>query len=132
MRVPLRAGAARRRRSARSVGGGLSSRRMAGEGGSITAPARIPARPCLRVASFSPGVGGSSLAWLARGYHRTVLIVVLALAAAVLLALAIFGAARWWGYEPSWVARARHATGEAGWRTSAAWAEFTDWLRLGR
>jgi hypothetical protein len=28
--------------------------------------------------------------------------------------------------------RSRHATAEAGWRTSAAWAEFTDWLRLGR
>jgi hypothetical protein len=30
------------------------------------------------------------------------------------------------------LARWRHATAEAGWRASAAWAEFTDWLRLGR
>jgi hypothetical protein len=61
-----------------------------------------------------------------------VLIVLLALAAAAVLALAIFGAARWWAYDPPWLARARHATAEAGWRTSAAWAEFADWLRLGR
>jgi hypothetical protein len=28
--------------------------------------------------------------------------------------------------------RWRHATGEAGWRAGNAWAEFTDWLRIGR
>ena len=33
--------------------------------------------------------------------------------------------------EP-WLVRWRHATGEAGWRAGNAWAEFTDWLRLGR
>jgi hypothetical protein len=50
----------------------------------------------------------------------------------LLLAAALWGAARWWAWEPaSWV-RWRHATAEAGWRTSAAWAEFRDWVRLGR
>jgi hypothetical protein len=43
-----------------------------------------------------------------------------------------WGAARWWAYEPPWLLRARHATAEAGWHTSAAWAEFRDWVRLGR
>ena len=38
-------------------------------------------------------------------------------------------AARWWAYHPPWLVRSRHATAEAGWRTSAAWAEFRDWLR---
>jgi len=51
------------------------------------------------------------------------------LAALVTAALA---AARWWAVDAPWMQRSRHATAEAGWRTSAAWAEFTDWLRLGR
>jgi hypothetical protein len=51
-----------------------------------------------------------------------------------LLALAglAAGLARWRAWEPPWALRARHAAGEAGWRASATWAEFTDWLRLGR
>lgn len=60
------------------------------------------------------------------------LVVLLALAALALLAGATWGLARWWAYDARWLAGLRHATGEAGWRTSAAWAEFTDWLRLGR
>lgn len=55
---------------------------------------------------------------------------VLALLAA-LAGLAV-AAVRWFAFEPPWLVRSRHATAEAGWRTSAAWAEFTDWLRLGR
>jgi hypothetical protein len=46
--------------------------------------------------------------------------------------LVLWGVARWWAWEPPWLVRWRHATAEAGWRASAAWAEFTDWLRLGR
>jgi hypothetical protein len=53
-------------------------------------------------------------------------------AALLLLALALWGLARWWAWEPRWLVRFRHATGEAGWRLSNAWAEFGDWLRLGR
>jgi cobalamin biosynthesis Mg chelatase CobN len=30
-----------------------------------------------------------------------------------------------------WLQPVGHAMGEAGWRISARWAEFTDWLRLG-
>lgn len=52
--------------------------------------------------------------------------------AVLIVALALLGLARWWAWEPHWLARWRHATAEAGWRASAAWAEFTDWLRLGR
>lgn len=59
-----------------------------------------------------------------------VLLIVLGL---ILLAAALLAAAvRWLAYEPAWLDRARHATAEAGWRTSNAWAEFTDWVRLGR
>jgi hypothetical protein len=50
----------------------------------------------------------------------------------VVLALALWGAARWWAFEPPWVVRWRHAVAEAGWRASNAWSEFADWVRLGR
>lgn len=60
-------------------------------------------------------------------------ILLIAIIGAVLLAAALaWAAAHWWAYEAPWWARWRHATAEAGWRTSAAWAEFKDWLRLGR
>jgi hypothetical protein len=36
------------------------------------------------------------------------------------------------GFNPPWLQRWRHASHEAGWRASAAWSEFTDWVRLGR
>jgi hypothetical protein len=50
----------------------------------------------------------------------------------LLLALLLWGLARMRGWDPLWAARARHAWGEAGFRTTTTWSEFTDWLRLGR
>jgi cobalamin biosynthesis Mg chelatase CobN len=50
----------------------------------------------------------------------------------VVLALALWGAARWWAFEPPWIVRWRHAIAEAGWRAGNAWSEFADWVRLGR
>jgi hypothetical protein len=50
----------------------------------------------------------------------------------VVLALALWGAARWWAFEPPWVVRWRHAVAEAGWRAGNVWSEFADWVRLGR
>jgi cobalamin biosynthesis Mg chelatase CobN len=64
--------------------------------------------------------------------HRGARLALLVLAALVVILLALWAAARWWAWEPHWLVRWRHATAEAGWRASAAWAEFTDWLRLGR
>jgi hypothetical protein len=51
-----------------------------------------------------------------------------------LLALAglLVGLVRWRAWEPEWAVRMRHATGEAGWRASSTWAEFTDFVRFGR
>jgi hypothetical protein len=43
-----------------------------------------------------------------------------------------FGVARWFAWEPAWAGRLRHATGEAGWRASSTWSDFTDYVRLGR
>lgn len=39
---------------------------------------------------------------------------------------------RWRGWEPAWADDFRHAAGEAGWRASSTWAEFTDFVRFGR
>jgi hypothetical protein len=36
------------------------------------------------------------------------------------------------GFEPRWSLGVRHAFAEAGYRTAGVWAEFTDWVRLGR
>jgi hypothetical protein len=36
------------------------------------------------------------------------------------------------GWDPVWAAGARHSFGEAGYRVSGAWADFTDWVRLQR
>jgi dTMP kinase len=49
-----------------------------------------------------------------------------------LLAAVLWALARWQAWDPPFMARWRHATGEAGWRAGNAWAEFTDWLRIGR
>jgi hypothetical protein len=68
-----------------------------------------------------------------RKRDRTPLLVALVAAGAlVLLALLLWGAARTRGWDPAWAARVRHGWSEAGFRTTSTWAEFTDWLRLGR
>ncbi|HEY4278289.1 MAG TPA: hypothetical protein VGM91_08730 [Conexibacter sp.] len=55
-----------------------------------------------------------------------------ALGLLLLLALLAWLWARLRGWDSDWGARTRHAWGEAAYRVSATWAEFTDWLRLGR
>jgi len=54
-------------------------------------------------------------------------------AVAVLLVLACLGwaLARRRAFEPHWLLSLRHAMAEAGFRASATWAEFSDWVRLG-
>jgi hypothetical protein len=54
------------------------------------------------------------------------------LAALLALASLAWGLARWQAYEPRWLVSLRHSMAEAGFRASATWAEFTDWVRLGR
>jgi hypothetical protein len=82
--------------------------------------AAVNARP--HVAAHSHGSG-----------HVSTEAVALAVVAAVLLlACAAWAFARSRAYEPHWLVSLRHAMAEAGYRTSATWAEFTDWARLGR
>jgi hypothetical protein len=60
-------------------------------------------------------------------------IVLLAIVAGLMaLAALVFGVVRWFAWEPAWAVRLRHAAGEAGWRASSTFSEFTDFVRLGR
>ena len=59
-------------------------------------------------------------------------IVLVAIAVLLLLACAAWAFARSRAYEPHWLLSLHYAMAEAGFRTSATWAEFTDWVRLGR
>jgi len=60
------------------------------------------------------------------------LVALAVIAVLMMLAALLYALARWWAWEPDWLVRARHAGAEAGWRASGSWAEFMDWLRLGR
>ncbi len=59
-------------------------------------------------------------------------IVIAVLAAVLVLACIAWAVARQRAYEASWMLSLRHALAEAGFRASATWAEFTDWVRMGR
>jgi small neutral amino acid transporter SnatA (MarC family) len=64
---------------------------------------------------------------------RTAAVALLVLVGGLLaIAALVWAAVSWSAQEPEWMLRARHATGEAGWRISNTWAEFVDFLRLGR
>jgi hypothetical protein len=59
-------------------------------------------------------------------------IIALALAALLVLACLVWGAAHWWAYEPAWWISARHSLDEANFHVSETLSEFADWMRLGR
>jgi hypothetical protein len=53
-------------------------------------------------------------------------------AALIVLASAIWALVRWLAPEPRWTRSLMYSVDEAGFRASSTWAEFTDWVRLGR
>jgi hypothetical protein len=59
-------------------------------------------------------------------------IALVALGAVVALGCLAWATARMATFEPRWALSLRHALAEAGFRASATWAEFSDWVRLGR
>jgi hypothetical protein len=61
----------------------------------------------------------------------TAAILAVVVAAVLVLACIAWALARRRAFEPHWLLSLRHAMAEAGFRTSATWAEFTDWIRLG-
>jgi hypothetical protein len=58
--------------------------------------------------------------------------VLAAIGAALVLMSAVWALMRLFAYQPAWMPGLRHAFAEAGFRTSATFAELGDWLRLGR
>jgi Spy/CpxP family protein refolding chaperone len=95
-----------------------------------TAPA-VPTAPT--TTTPAPAAAQPTAASTTRERDRTPLVVALiALGALVLLALLVWGLALMRGWDPAWAARTRHGWGEAGYRTTSTWSEFTDWLRVGR
>lgn len=94
------------------------------------APAATPApprasAPITAVRASSPAKAGASTA-------PAPLIAIAVLAALLALGSAAFAFARWRAWDPEWAQSASHALSEAGYRMEATWAEFSDWLRLGR
>lgn len=96
-----------------------------------TTPA--PAPTATATAPVAPAPAQQQPAPATSNHDRTPLVVALIVVGAlVLLALLLWALARARGWDPAWTARMRHSWGEAGYRTTSTWAEFTDWLRLGR
>ena len=59
-------------------------------------------------------------------------IAVAVLGALLLFVLIVLVLWRVRGWDPRWLQRWRHAMAEAGWRLSLGWAEFRDFVRIGR
>ena len=86
------------------------------------APAPAPTQP----AATAPAASSSE------DRDTAAIVLLLVVGGLAIAALVLWAVARWQAWEPPWLLRWRHATGEAGWRVGNAWSEFTDWLRLGR
>jgi hypothetical protein len=93
-----------------------------------TTPSATPPAATPQQVTTTPGVQPAATKrdtrWLVAG--------AIAIGGLLLLLLLLWGWARLRGWDSQWAARARHAWGEAGYRVTSTWAEFTDWLRLGR
>lgn len=102
-----------------------------------TAAAQPPPTPATAPTAAPDVASGNAIAVAARSNEPAneapfVLIALAALAGLLALGTLMFGLVRWRAWEPAWADRFRHAAGEAGWRASSTWAEFSDFVRLGR
>lgn len=90
----------------------------------VSTPATSAARPATPAQGRTTGKKGDRAL-------STGAIVIAALAALLVLVCAAWGLARLTAFEPRWLISLRHSMAEAGFRASATWSEFTDWVRLG-
>jgi hypothetical protein len=88
-----------------------------------TAATAATAPSALAVAGHARGGGGGAPA---------AIIALAVLAGLLAVATGIWGLARLRGWDPPWVQYLSHAVSEAGVHAEATWAEFSDWVRLGR
>jgi hypothetical protein len=91
-----------------------------------------PTAPTVRTGTRTLSVRVNPAPRRASSSTSTAAIALAALAALVVLAAAVWAFARRRALEPRWSASMRHTMAEASFRASATWAEFTDWVRLGR
>jgi hypothetical protein len=75
---------------------------------------------------------GAAMFRLAASHLSAGAVVIAALAGLLVLAGVAWTVAQRRAFEPHWTQSMRHAISEAGFRASETWAEFLDWLRLGR
>jgi hypothetical protein len=66
------------------------------------------------------------------GNHTAAVVLLVAIGALLAIGAIVWATVSHSAQEPEWLLHARHATGEAGWRMSNTWAEFLDFLRIGR
>jgi hypothetical protein len=102
-----------------------------------TAAAPPPAPPPISLAADrSPGATDQlrvpAVDAAARSDAPTPVVLLGVMGALLVLALGAWGLARRQGWESHRAAVVRHAFAEAGYRTGGLWAEFVDWLRIGR
>lgn len=60
------------------------------------------------------------------------IVVIAAIGALLVAGGLLYALAHHRAWDPAWARASRHAFAEAGVRASATWAEFVDWVRLGR
>jgi hypothetical protein len=110
---------------ASGISGGISLTRKAGVGTTATGTTATPAKSTVL----------GYLVLHKRSQHSNTLstgaIAIAVIAALLVLACIGWALARRRAFEPHWLLSLRHAMAEAGFRLSATWAEFSDWVRLG-
>jgi len=135
-----------------SSGTGTGTTTYVPSGGTTPAPSAVPngtastiptvsSAPTVGAGSLAPGhaspgqpalpSGGRTAARPSKKHLSAAAIAIAAIAALLALGCAVWGLARRRAFEPHWWLSLRHAMAEAGFRASATWAEFTDWVRLG-
>jgi hypothetical protein len=100
----------------------------------VAPPARVYTGP-IQPSQLGNGALGRTGAGAKRSAAKsgtsTAAIVIGVLGALLVLAAAAWALARRRAYEPHWWLSLQHSLGEAGYRTSSTWAEFSDWARRG-
>jgi hypothetical protein len=99
-------------------------------GSPLGAPANTSTVPANT--STVPGRAGTKAQGKGSGKLSDGAILAAILGGLIALACLVWAVFRFGAFEPHWLLSLRHSLAEAGFRASATWAEFTDWVRLGR
>lgn len=114
----------------RTIGGGATAPSTTVPTTTTPPVATIPTTPA--PATAAPPAATTAPQPAAHHDRKPLIVAAIAIGALLLAALLLWVWSRARGWDPPWIARQRHAWGEAGFRASTTWSEFTDWLRLGR